>query len=94
MYGGVVVHLAVDVSIGIIIILLGFVSLVIVILRSGEKSTLLLLNRDLSILRRRRTTTRKRFSQYLVVCLHEPESFWRENAIAVIILLQILAKMA
>ena len=52
MYGGVVVHLAVDVSIAIIIILLGFVSLVVLILRSGEKSTLLLLNRDLSIQRR------------------------------------------
>ena len=52
MYGGVVVHLAVDVSIAIIIILLGFVSLVVLILRSGEKSTLLLLNRDLSIHRR------------------------------------------
>ena len=88
MYGGVVVHLAVDVFIVIIIILLGFVSPVIVILRSGEKSTLLLLNP------KTRTTTRRRFSQYLVVCLNEPASFWRENAIAVIILLQILAKMA
>ena len=52
MYWGVVVHLAVDVSIAIIIILLGFVSLVVLILRSAEKSTLLLLNRDLSIQRR------------------------------------------
>ena len=31
-----------------------------------------------------RTTTRTRFSQYLVACLNEPASFWRENAIAVI----------
>ena len=62
MYGGVVVHLAVDVSIGIIIILLGFVSLVIVILRSSEKSTLLLLNRDLSILRRGRLRERDFFN--------------------------------
>ena len=58
MYGGVVVHLAVDVSIAIIIILLGFVSLVVLILRSGEKSTLLLLNRDLSIQRRRQLRER------------------------------------
>ena len=57
--GGVVVLVSVvEVFIAIIIILLAFVSLVIVILRSGEKSTLLLLNRDLSILRRGRLRDR------------------------------------
>ena len=41
-----------------------------------------------------RTTTSTRFSQYLVVLLREPASFWRENVIAVVILLRVLARMS
>ena len=36
-----------------------------------------------------RTTTRKRFSQYWVLLTREPASFWRENVIAVVILLRV-----
>ena len=35
-----------------------------------------------------RTTTRTRFYQYQVVRAREPASFWRENVIAVVILLR------
>ena len=35
------------------------------------------------------TTTSKRFSQYVVVYVREPASFWRENVVAVVILLLI-----
>lgn len=41
-----------------------------------------------------RMTTRMRFPQYLVVHTCEPASFWRENAMAVLILLLVLAKMS
>ena len=40
-----------------------------------------------------RTTTRTRFSQYWVLLGHEQASFWRENVIAVVILLQVLANV-
>ena len=35
-----------------------------------------------------------RFSQYQVVHAREPASFWRENVVAVVILLQVLARMS
>ena len=36
---------------------------------------------------------RTRFSQYLVVLVHEPASFWQGNMLAVIILPQFLARI-
>ena len=44
-------------------------------------------NRDLWI-PKIRMSTRTRFSQYLVVRTREPASFWRENVIGSVILLQ------
>ena len=38
------------------------------------------------------TTTSTRFSQYWVVLAREPASFWRENVLAVVILLRVLAR--
>ena len=43
---------------------------------------------------RTRTTTSTRFSQYWVLLTREPASFWRENAVAVVILLRVLARMS
>ena len=40
-----------------------------------------------------RTTTSTRFSLYWVLRTREPASFWRENMIAVVILLQVFTKM-
>ena len=40
-----------------------------------------------------RTTTSTRFSQYSPVLTREPASFWRENEIAVVTLLRVLARM-
>ena len=36
---------------------------------------------------------RTRFSQYLVMVVHDPASFWQENMIAIIILPQFLARI-
>ena len=41
-----------------------------------------------------RTITSKRFSQSWVLLTREPASFWRENVIAVVILLRVLARMS
>ena len=35
-----------------------------------------------------------RFSQYRVLLTREPASLWRENVIAVVILLRVLARMS
>ena len=35
-----------------------------------------------------------RLSQYCVLLAREPASFWRENVIAVVILLRVLARMS
>ena len=40
------------------------------------------------------TTTSTRFSQYLVMLAREPASFWRENVVAIVILLRVLATMS
>ena len=40
-----------------------------------------------------RTTTSMRFSQFLVF-LHEPTPIWGENVLAIVILLQVLARMS
>ena len=40
------------------------------------------------------TTTSTRFSLYYVVLAREPASFWRENVVAVVILLRVLARMS
>ena len=40
-----------------------------------------------------RTTTRTIFHQFEVVRAREPASFWRENAVAVVILLRVLTRM-
>ena len=41
-----------------------------------------------------RTTTCARFSQYRVLLTREPASFWRENVIAFVIVLRVLARMS
>ena len=43
---------------------------------------------------RTRTTRSTTFSQYRVLLTREPASFWRENVIAVVILLRVLARMS
>ena len=40
------------------------------------------------------TTTSTRFSQYWVLLRREPASFWRENVVAVVNLLRVLARMS
>ena len=40
------------------------------------------------------TTKSMRFSQYYVVLACEPASFWRENVVAVVTLLQVLVRMS
>ena len=39
-------------------------------------------------------TTSMKFSQYQVVLAHEQVSFWQKNMIAIVILLQVLARMS
>ena len=39
------------------------------------------------------TTTTTRFSLYYVVRAREPASFWRENMLAVVTLLRVLARL-
>ena len=51
-------------------------------------------NRDLLIDSKTSTTTSTRFSQYYVVRARKPASFWRENVVAVVILLRVLARMS
>ena len=40
------------------------------------------------------TTARTRFPQYKIVGAREPATFWRKNVMAVVILLQIFARMS
>ena len=47
----------------------------------------------LESVREMRETTSTRFSQYQVVLLREPTSFWRENVLAGVILLRVVARI-
>ena len=54
-----------------------------------DNKTPILLSRKRPIDSKTRTTTKTRFSQYQVVRARESATFWRENVIAVVILLQV-----